>query len=435
MAELEGAGCSTAASKACPTTQRWRRAAGGQGLTRAEIGTLLALAKIALSHDLGASTVPDDPYLARELFRYFPRPMRKRFVAEIENHRLRREIIATQLSNSLINRGGPTLLVAARDRTGASVAELTRSYAAVRDSFALQELHAEIDALDAKISGKLQLELYSIVQDVLVDRMGWFTRNLSADASLEESVAHYRGALGELAAILPSLSLHATARRPIREVEKRLKAGRLPEALAGRIALLPTLAHSANVVLIADRAGQSLAASATAYFAVFNRFGFGRIDRMTEEIAVTGGYYEGLALQKARDSLEGAHRDLAQKVIANGNGGDVSAWESTAGERVTATAEQVEKILSDRRPSMAKVTVAASLLSELARGIVPEECAGSTGAFLEFDRTYRMPASISSTRQSIVSGVTTPAPVFEDRPGILYFAVITHCRTGMKPCR
>ena len=75
-------------------------------------------------------------------------------------------IIATQLANSLINRGGPTLLVAARDRSGASVAELTRAYAAVRDAFALQELHAEIDALDAKIPGQLQLDLYAVAHSM-----------------------------------------------------------------------------------------------------------------------------------------------------------------------------------------------------------------------------------------------------------------------------
>jgi glutamate dehydrogenase len=304
--------------------------------------------------------------LSRELFSYFPVEMRERFASEIEGHRLRRDIIATQLANSLINRGGPTLLVAARDRTGASVAELTRAYAAVRDSFALQDLHAEIDALDAKISGRLQLELYAIVQDALVDRMGWFTRNLSADTSLDEIVAHYRTALDELAGILPSL-LSSEAQKAIRETERRLRAGRVPETLAARLAQLPTLAHAANVVLIADRAGQRIDAAAKAYFAVSDRFGFGRIDRMTGEIE-TADYYEGLALQKARDSLEVAHRDLAQKVIANGSGGNVAAWESGAGERVTATAEQVEKIVSDRRPSMAKVTVAASLLSELARG-------------------------------------------------------------------
>ena len=153
----------------------------------------------------------------------------------------------------------------------------------------------------------------------------------------------------------------------MRETEARLKAGHVPELLAARLALLPTLARASDVVLIADRTGRSIADAAKAYFAVSERFGFGRIDAMTEEVA-TADYYESLALQKARDSLETAHRELAQKVLANGSGGDVAAWEAAAGERVTATAEQVEKIVSDRRPSMAKVTVAASLLSELARG-------------------------------------------------------------------
>jgi glutamate dehydrogenase len=291
--------------------------------------------------------------------------MQKRHAAGIEGHRLRREIIATQLANSLVNRGGPTLLVAARDRTGASVAELTSAYAAVRDSFGLQALHSEIDALDAKISGRLQLELYAIVQDTLVDRMSWFTRNMDAGGGLADIVSHYRKSLDALAGILPAL-LPRESVKAMGEFEQRLKPG-VPETLAARLAMLPALASAANVVPIADRTGRSLAEAAKAYFAVSDRFGFDRIDRMTEEV-VTGDYYEGLALKKARDSLETAHRDLAQHVIANGSGGDVAAWEANAGERVGATAEQVEKIFFDRRPSMAKIAVAASLLSELARG-------------------------------------------------------------------
>src|SRR5690606_11714950 len=146
-----------------------------------------------------ASGVPDDPYLASELFRYFPERMRNRYAAEIEGHRLRREIIATQLANSIINRGGPTVLVAARDRTGAPVGTLTRAYAAVRDSFGLQALHADIEALDNKVPGALQLKLFSVIQDVLVDRLGWFTRNVDPQAGLAEIVAHYRTALETLA--------------------------------------------------------------------------------------------------------------------------------------------------------------------------------------------------------------------------------------------
>src|SRR5690606_29971264 len=85
-------------------------AASEAGLTRAEIGVLLAYAKITLFDRLLDSSVPDDSYLARELFRYFPPEMQDAYAAEIEGHRLRREIISTMLANSMINRGGPTFL-------------------------------------------------------------------------------------------------------------------------------------------------------------------------------------------------------------------------------------------------------------------------------------------------------------------------------------
>ena len=46
----------------------------GQALTRPELAVLLAYAKLSLYGDLLESSVPDDPYLGRELPRYFPQP-------------------------------------------------------------------------------------------------------------------------------------------------------------------------------------------------------------------------------------------------------------------------------------------------------------------------------------------------------------------------
>ena len=78
MAELEERGLLDRTVEDLPDDAALEaRAAGGHGLTRSEIGTLLAFAKIALSDDLRGSAVPDDPYLARELFRYFPEQMRE----------------------------------------------------------------------------------------------------------------------------------------------------------------------------------------------------------------------------------------------------------------------------------------------------------------------------------------------------------------------
>ncbi|MGB8567194.1 MAG: NAD-glutamate dehydrogenase domain-containing protein, partial [Pseudolabrys sp.] len=133
------------------------------GLTRPELAVLLAYAKLSLYSELLDSPVPDDPYLGRELERYFPKEMSKRYSDALHAHRLRREIIATQLTNSMINRGGATLIVRIADQTGAASPAISAAFAAVRNSYELIELNSQIDALDNKISGKVQLDLYGAV--------------------------------------------------------------------------------------------------------------------------------------------------------------------------------------------------------------------------------------------------------------------------------
>src|SRR6266545_4576149 len=149
-------------------TERRRRT---QALTRPELAVLLAYAKLSLYEDLLASSVPDDPYLARELLRYFPHAIAERFPDALEKHRLRREIIATQLTNSMINRGGATLLVRIADQTGAGEDRIAAAFAAVRNSFELVALNTEVEKLDNAVAGKLQIDLFIAIQDLLLDRI------------------------------------------------------------------------------------------------------------------------------------------------------------------------------------------------------------------------------------------------------------------------
>src|SRR5262249_29118312 len=117
----------------------------GEPLTRPELAILLAYAKLALHEDLLHSSVPDDLYLARELVRYFPLAVAGKFPDAIETHRLRRDIIATQLANSMINRGGPAVVIRLADQTGLAVDRIAAAFAVARDSFGLGALNAAIE--------------------------------------------------------------------------------------------------------------------------------------------------------------------------------------------------------------------------------------------------------------------------------------------------
>ena len=108
----------------------------GQGLTRPELAVLLAYAKLTLYGDLlELAACRTIPYLGRELKRYFPSQLVERYPDALDQHRLRREIIATQLTNSMINRGGPSFAVRIGDQTGAPAAAIAAAFFVVRNSY------------------------------------------------------------------------------------------------------------------------------------------------------------------------------------------------------------------------------------------------------------------------------------------------------------
>ena len=338
----------------------------GVALTRPELAVLLAYAKLALKDELLDSPVPDDPYLGRELGRYFPKAITEPFPDAVAAHRLRREIIATQLANSMINRGGPSLVVRIADQTGASAAEIAAAFAAVRDSFGMTALNGAIDTLDNKVSGKVQLDLYANVQDLLLDRLVWFLRNVDLSQGLAAVVEHYRNGIEAMqAALADALPREAESARDARIAA--LVQAKVPEALAQRIADLPLLAAAPDVVLVADRTAKPVAHVAATYFAAGAFFKLDRIVDAARGINVSD-YFDRLALDRALDSIGAAERRLAAECLRDGaaGAGAVEAWVKTRQGEVNRIRAAVDEIAGSGL-TLSKLSVAASLLGDLVR--------------------------------------------------------------------
>jgi len=337
-----------------------------QSLTRPELSVLLAYAKLSLNHELVQSSVPDDPYLGRELGRYFPKAIADQFPDALEHHRLRREIIATQLANSMINRGGPSLLVRIGDQTGAPPARIAAAFAAVRDSYGMTALNSAIDALDAKISGKLQLELYQAVEDLLLDRLVWFLRNVDLAQGLAAIVAHYRAGVAAVEAALDAaLPEAAAAARNEREADLR-KQG-VPHELARRLATLPALVAAPDIAMVAERTGQDIAEVAAIYFAAAAFFRLDHIASAARGIVISD-YFDRLALDRALDSIGDAERRLAAAMAGNGVAGPqaVEAWVAPRKAEVDRIRMAVNEIANSGL-TLSKLSVAASLLGDLVK--------------------------------------------------------------------
>ncbi|WP_420413029.1 NAD-glutamate dehydrogenase [Roseibium sp.] len=334
----------------------------GQLLTRAELGVLLAYAKITLYDALLESTVPDDDYLARELFRYFPDQMASDYENEINGHRLRREIIATMLANSMVNRGGATFITRLMDQTGATPTEIAQGFVAVRNSYDLTDLNSEIDGLDTKIDGTLQLDLYSEVQTLLLERVVWFKRNVSFDKGLSAVVERFRSGISDLRDRVETLLPEEPATELRSRAETYVKKG-VPEGLARRIAWLPVESAIPDIVIVSEETGADLDKAAVAFFDVAYHFRLGAMNEMAGDLEVHD-YYDGLALDRARATLASAHRAIAISAIrAEGFGN----WLEKKETLVSRTTQAVAEIL-DGGLSVSKFSVAASLLAEICDG-------------------------------------------------------------------
>src|SRR5690606_34654523 len=165
---LERRGLLNRAVEFLPSDEALReRAATGRGLTRPELAVILAYAKLTLFTDLMATTVTDDPYLSRELYRYFPERLHETFPDAVDQHRLRREVIATVLPTDMINRGGPAFVTELQAATSADAGQVAAAYAAARDSYGLSDYNSGLDTLDGAISGETQLALYAEIEALL----------------------------------------------------------------------------------------------------------------------------------------------------------------------------------------------------------------------------------------------------------------------------
>ncbi|MFC7052312.1 NAD-glutamate dehydrogenase [Hansschlegelia quercus] len=342
------------------------RVRSGEGLSRPEISTLIAWAKIALFDDLLASTAPDDPYFRDNLTRYFPEPMRERFGEAIAGHRLKREIVATAIANAMVNRGGPAIAVRLADQTGAGAARVAAAFAVARDAFRMDEIHGEIDALDARIPGALQLELYAAMQELLLHRMVWLLRNVDLDTGLEQIVARFRDGVDAVSASLEeALGSDAAERRSARAAA--LVRSGLPEALAARFSAMLAIEGATDAVLIAEKTGRPVDQAATALFAIAERFRIGQIVRAAQGMTAAD-YYERLAIDRALDQIGVAARAMAIAALNASDAGGaeaVAAWTegSLDVERVRRAASEI----AGSGLTLARLSVASSLLGDLAR--------------------------------------------------------------------
>ncbi len=295
-----------------------RRAAAKTGLVRPELAVLLAYAKIWLYDSVLQSDLPDDPFLAADLARAFPTVIARRFAADIPRHRLRREIVATAVTNSMINRVGIAFVADLMEKTGHDPAEAARAYIVARDAYGLRDTWHAIEGLGGAVPAAVQVAMLMEANRLLERVTAWVLRAVAAPVDIGATIAELAHGIAALEAALAELLPPDLAEAVAARTTEFTGQG-VPEALARKVANLIVLASAADIVRIATRHGLAVEEAGRLYFAVGARFGLGRLRAAAQGLAVRG-HWEKLAAAAAIEDLYGHQRDITTAVAAEAPG-------------------------------------------------------------------------------------------------------------------
>ena len=362
MQWLEGAGHLNRAIEFLPNDEEIaRRRARKMGLTAPEGAVVLAYAKMSVFDELVASNLPDDPYFSRALKAYFPKVLSEKFGDAIARHPLKREIIATFVANTMLNRTGATFVNFLAAEAAATTADVVRAYTLAREIFDLEPLWDQIDALDYRVSTSLQLDLLSKLIAITQRASRWMLRVRSTGADLPSLIQRYQPGARELRSNLDHW-LPVKANAGWQQAAQTLVKAGVEQELAQNLTALEFIFPALDLVDLAQGANTGLEQAARAYFGVDGELGLTawrtEINRLP-----TDTLWQTQARGSARDDVYSIACQITRGLLSRSE--SVSDWSAQHESAITRLCKLLQNI-GTQSADLAPISVALRELRHLA---------------------------------------------------------------------
>ena len=285
----------------------------GKGLSSPGIATLLCYSKIILKEAILASDVPEDAYLKQFLINSFPKPLQERFSKEMQQHPLKREIIATKLSNIIVNEMGFSFVYRMQDETGAPVSAIVRAYMITRSVMNMDMIWGKIEALGSQIDAKNLSEILMLYVRLLRRVTRWFLRTQRTRLDITKAVKLYAPAMQELKDAMPAVLGGTDRTEYSKTLDGYLEMG-IPEDLAHELSITRSLFSSMDILEVSQEESVKIAKGAEIYFNIGD---FLDLEWVRTQIIIhaTDNHWEALSREALRDDLDWQQRKLAAGII------------------------------------------------------------------------------------------------------------------------
>lgn len=307
------------------------RRTANRGLVRPELAILLAYTKIHLKNEILKSNVPEDSYFAQMIKAAFPGTVNKIYYKLAQEHRLHREIIATQLSSRIVNEMGITFVPRLQNEIGATVADIIRAHSVVAAIFEVRKTQIIIESLDFKVPVVTQHELLFHLQHLLYIASRWFLRENRLHGNITKLIEHYATRIKMLEKLILELMTGAT-KMYWEQLVMQFSAIGLDTNLAGQIASYRVVYTALNIIEVATKHNFDVIKTAKMYFTVGEQFNLVWFrDYISND--VREGSWSMLARLTLRDELDSLQKVLTVVMMKTakkeeGKGQPIAQWKS-----------------------------------------------------------------------------------------------------------
>ncbi len=339
-----------------------------QMLTRPEIALLMSYSKTSLKEELLASDMIDDEYLSSELLTGFPDLLVQTYPKDLENHRLKREIIANQLANYTANCMGVTFITEMKRFNHAELSDIMKAFVSIRDIYEFESHWQSIEALDFKIDHKVQLNLFNELRYTIKRLVRWMLQMNLAQNSIQETVQYYQEGVKSLLLNIDYIQSEELRNQMNARTDHLLEA-KVPPALTEKLVRIVYLTRILFIIQTTNKTKQPLHEVAFVYFAVSDLLSLDWLLKQLTQMNVTG-YWNIRAKENHRDHLFTyltlfVHLFLKTRNPKLSIQEDITHWKTKNAQRLERWTNNISELRLESKLQLPMLTVIGRELLEL----------------------------------------------------------------------
>ncbi|MFT7560994.1 MAG: glutamate dehydrogenase [Flavobacteriales bacterium] len=345
------------------------RLAKGQVLTRPEISVLLSYSKVYLKGALIQSDLCEDEYCHSYVLKAFPNSLVNKYKHEALTHKLKRELVSTQLANDFVNKLGITALNRLTETTGAEVDELIKGFLVSSSIFELDEFLEYLKSTDNSLPSKMQFNLMGNFIRRTRRGVRWFLRNRRSGIQTAKEILQFKATMQEMREGLSDLVSPSELKR-YEERSEHLRNIGISESWIPHLSMPDNLFSGLGVVEVARISRCDIKVSTQMFYCLLDQLRLEWFATQLSDLSVDN-YWQAFAREAFIDDLEAQLRKLSIALLKHKGVREIEdilkIWKSQHVKLIERWDQMIHRVESAQQNDYSMFTVAIRELIDLAQ--------------------------------------------------------------------